>query len=210
MHPLPIRCRFKSSFFVPRCFGLQPQLVWPQRRERTTLLRLPPQPQQRRTLAIKDDGVDDVVVPESVCQTKRNDPTTKRPNRVCDPFQQGGKPLDAIQVQDLLTTLHQDWRVQTTTNIPNNDCPNETNHKSVAQPVALIREFYHTDFLVGSRFLQKIAAVAELNAHFPTLQLQRQINQKKWITRSSVRCHTLVLGGLSRHDFHLALVRCTV
>jgi pterin-4a-carbinolamine dehydratase len=124
----------------------------------------------------------------------RADPTAKRPNRLCDPYGQGGKPLDAAEVENMRSTIHADWKLETV--------DNET-----SSPLALKREFVHPDFLSGTRFLHSLAAVAQINAHFPSLLLERQIVKKNWRTVSVVRCNTIVLGGLSTHDFHLAMVR---
>jgi pterin-4a-carbinolamine dehydratase len=73
-------------------------------------------------------------------------------------------------------------------------------------PIALIRSFQHPDFMSGTRFLHTIASVAQLNAHYPTLSLERKIIHRQWYVISTVKCHTLVLGGLSSFDFHLATV----
>ena len=134
---------------------------------------------------------------------RTTDPTAKRPNRVCDPYGQGGKPLSSIEVKSLLATIHQDWKVEA----KQNDVDKQIGQESSSLPVALVREFPHSDFLSGSRFLHLVAAVAEMNAHFPSLVLERRIVKKNWVTVSTIRCHTTVLGGLSHHDFHLAMVR---
>lgn len=135
---------------------------------------------------------------------RTTDPTAKRPNRVCDPYGQGGQPLSSTEVNSLLATIHHDWKVET----KSNDVDEHSGQNIIScLPVALIREFSHMDFLSGSRFLHRLAAVAEMNAHFPSLMLERRIAKKNWVTVSTARCHTTVLGGLSRHDFHLAMVR---
>lgn len=75
-------------------------------------------------------------------------------------------------------------------------------------PQRLVREFDHDDYLRGAEFLKKIAAVALINNHFPPkLSLERSIFKKGWKVVTRVECRTQVLGGLSRHDFHLAMVR---
>jgi pterin-4a-carbinolamine dehydratase len=76
-----------------------------------------------------------------------------------------------------------------------------------APPRALVRSFPHPDFVSATRFLQTVAAVAQVNAHYPTLTVERKIINRHWITVSTIRCHTKVLDGLSPHDFHLAMVR---
>lgn len=143
--------------------------------------------------------------PLSIQKARPTDPTAKRPNQVCDPYGQRGKPLAATEVQTLLATIDKEWKVDQTKKSNDENEDNASSH-----PVALMREFRHTDFLAGSRFLHRLAAVAELNAHFPALTLERRIVKKNWVTVSTARCHTTVLGGLSRHDFHLAMVRTCV
>ena len=156
-------------------------------------------------------SVDNPPVPSPGHRTVRpTDPTAKRPNRVCDPYGQGGEPLSPTEVQSLLPTIHKDWKVETK---HNSDQAGDNNHgtRPLLPVVALTREFGHVNFMAGSRFLHSLAAVAEMNAHFPALlQMERRIVKRNWVTVSTVRCHTTVLGGLSRHDFHLAMVRASV
>ncbi|CAB9524438.1 Catalyzes the last two steps in the biosynthesis of 5- methylaminomethyl-2-thiouridine (mnm(5)s(2)U) at the wobble position (U34) in tRNA. Catalyzes the FAD-dependent demodification of cmnm(5)s(2)U34 to nm(5)s(2)U34 [Seminavis robusta] len=77
-----------------------------------------------------------------------------------------------------------------------------------SDPQTLVREFVHPDFIAGSKFVAKLAAVAQLQTHYPSIQLERRIlsKQKAWQVVTKVTCHTLVLGGLSTHDFHLAML----
>ena len=119
------------------------------------------------------------------------DPTIKWLNKLCNPYGQGGKPLYLKELDDLHHTVHSDWKVET-----NQD----------GEPLALTNDYEHPDFMVGARFLQKIAAVAQINAHFPLLYLEQRIVKKNWQVVSVVHCHTKVLGRLSAHDFHLAMV----
>ena len=74
-------------------------------------------------------------------------------------------------------------------------------------PRALLRSFQHFDFSSGARFLQTIATLAQLNAHYPSLYLERKIINRQWYTISTIKCHTKILDGLSAFDFHLAMVR---
>ena len=254
----------------------------------------------------------------SKMKNKKYDPTAKRPNRLCDPYGQGGRPLSYEDATKLRTTLHTDWifhmpptievenissprihnegihirkqdesSATTTANmnddthnfdktVPSVTKPNMTplmniNHNVAtgststsafpmytaieevqrilaslpqtttasssvppavssdqkqpsvsnesqqhtkqngtvpsSSPLALIRTFQHPDFMSGSRFVQSIAAVAQLTAHYPKLILDRKIIHGHWYIISTVQCHTLVLGGLSSFDFHLATVR---
>jgi pterin-4a-carbinolamine dehydratase len=139
----------------------------------------------------------------------RPDPTAKRPNRVCDPYGQAGKPLSSREVQMLRSTIHSDWRVTTTRRSDDTDPTSlqSTDSSLNDAPFSIVREFVHSDFLSGSRFLQSLAAVAQINAHYPSFLLERRIVQKNWLVVSTVSCHTTVLGGLSTHDLHLAMVR---
>jgi pterin-4a-carbinolamine dehydratase len=147
---------------------------------------------------------------------QRSDPTAKRPNRVCDPYGQKGKPLSHGEVQTLRSTIHEDWRIVSLkdpdmdTVVNENMGSSSTMPSTASTPISLTRDFWHADFLSGSRFLQCLAAVAQINAHFPSLHLERRIVNKNWCTVSTVTCHTTVLGGLATHDFHLAMVRLFV
>lgn len=130
----------------------------------------------------------------------RNDPTAKRPNKLCDPYGQGGKPLTLAEAEATKTTLSEDWEFEFL------DDEEEVVHME-HQPIAIRREFIHPDFLTGARFIHKIAAVAQVNAHYPSLTLDRRIVNKNWQVMTVCRCDTFVLGGLSTHDFYLAMVR---
>jgi pterin-4a-carbinolamine dehydratase len=234
---------------------------------------------------------------------KKYDPTAKRPNRLCDPYGQGGNPMTYAMAEQLKKTIHSDWIFEmppepdNVSNKTNNDSvPVQSSSSSEASdnskeprftsaeevqsavsdmngkqvevdatdvasaatssgssialslfaanekierasvssplspptesaptvtttatdasassrppPLALIRSFKHPDFISASRFLHTIATVAQLNAHYPTLCIERQIIHRQWYSISTIKCHTKVLDGLSASDFHLALVRC--
>jgi pterin-4a-carbinolamine dehydratase len=108
--------------------------------------------------------------------------------------------LPIWEANSLLSTIDPQWKIE------------EQVESKVATPQALVREFAHPDFITGGRFVAKLAAVAQLHTHFPTIHLERKIQskQKAWQVVTTVRCYTLVLGGLSTHDFHLAMVRNVV
>jgi pterin-4a-carbinolamine dehydratase len=144
---------------------------------------------------LSSGSTDGASVPKKPC----TDPTAKRPNRLCDPYGQSGKPLAAAEAEDLRSAIHADWKLE---RVEQND--------ELSQPMAVVREFAHPDFLSGSRFLHSLAAVAQMNDHFPSLHLERRILKKNWQAVSVVRCRTTVLGGLSTHDFHLAMVRSVI
>jgi pterin-4a-carbinolamine dehydratase len=139
------------------------------------------------------------------------DPMAKRPNKLCDPYGQGGRPMSMEEAQMLKKTIHDDWRIESTTTTTTT-ASSESSSSEPAAPAAaallyLVRDFHHNDYLYGARFLAKIAAVAQINNHFPSLTLDRKIVQKNWHAYTRVTCHTKVLRGLSQHDFHLAMVR---
>lgn len=103
------------------------------------------------------------------------------------------------EVEMLRSTLHDGWTFEFGTSI--DACDQD------AHPIAICRELIHPDYLLGVRFIQKIAAIAEMNSHFPSITLERRIVRKTWQVVSHIRCHTSVLRGLSANDFHLAMVR---
>jgi pterin-4a-carbinolamine dehydratase len=134
----------------------------------------------------------------------RYDPTAKRPNKVCDPYGQGGKPMTAADAKSYKANIDERWVIITN----QDDIGTTTNTTNdTFNPVALVREFRHSDFLSGADFLRKMAAVALINNHYPSLELTRKIIRKNWHAISRVTCRTTVLNGLSTNDFHLAMVR---
>jgi pterin-4a-carbinolamine dehydratase len=74
-------------------------------------------------------------------------------------------------------------------------------------PFAIARDFWHDDYMQGAQFLTHVAAVAQMNDHYPhqvTLERTLSSREKAWKVRTRVVCRTLVLGGLSHHDYFLA------
>ncbi|KAL7578449.1 hypothetical protein ACA910_012839 [Epithemia clementina (nom. ined.)] len=134
------------------------------------------------------------------------DPTAKRPNKVCDPFGQGGKPLTAAAARSHQATIHGDWKLVTITRKGDKVDDSSNDGTTEPPPDRLVREFYHVDFLTGAKFLGKVAAVAVVNNHFPSLELDRIIINKQWHTISRVTFRTKVLDGLSSNDFFLAMM----
>ena len=134
----------------------------------------------------------------------------KRPNAKCDPYGQGGKRMSNVQVQQLLTTLHDDWQVivQDKENGIDNTDDSHNQDQSLLPIVAIQRQFVHDDFLAGAHFVQKVAAVGVMHNHYPlSIELTRRIVQQQWQTCTYITCQTRVLEGLSTHDFHFAMVR---
>lgn len=124
------------------------------------------------------------------------DPTAKRPNTVCDPYGQGGKPMEKEQAVSLLSTLDSEWTIEY--------------HADGNIPQYLVRTCHHQQYGDGVRFLQCIGSVAEITAsHYPiSVQLQRTVRKHGvWDIRTTLKCGTFVLNGLSSSDFHLAMVR---
>jgi pterin-4a-carbinolamine dehydratase len=174
----------------------------------------------------------------------RPDPLAQRPTHKCDPYGQGGKPLSYDEAQSLLDdTLEKGWTLvdiaSTTTVTTSSTTTTDNSAQQVLSPTtnstpksadalwALQRSWRHPTFTAGSQWLHQVAAVADVQAHYPiSLHLQRlrvpksahkqqQGGDGSWNIVSTVQCHTQVLRGLSTHDFYLAMVRtyihaCTV
>lgn len=151
----------------------------------------------------------------------RSDPTSKRPNKICDPYGQGGKPLSLIEVEKLKGSISNKWTIEFRNDerfdeqqhnqiLDNDEEVEKQQHEDTQQlqyPFAIIREFIHPDYISGSRFIQKIAAIAQMNDHYPhSLRIDRRIYKKNWQIVSYCQCHTFVLNGLSTNDFHIAMV----
>lgn len=126
----------------------------------------------------------------------RMDPTAKRPNRICDPFGQNGQPMKMNEALSQLSLLDSGWHIER-----NKDSMNDT-------PQYLQKEYYHSNYIDGSKFISKIAAVAHNNNHYPSIHLERRLmkKEKAWRVVSTVICHTVVLEGLSFNDFHIAML----
>lgn len=108
--------------------------------------------------------------------------------------------------QNLLQTLDDGWKLQTrepTEKRSKHDDEGET-------PISLYKEFNHSDFLKGAKFISNIAAVAHNNNHYPLITLERKLFKNDgnvwWGVVSTIHCRTEVLGGLSYHDFHVAML----
>jgi pterin-4a-carbinolamine dehydratase len=138
---------------------------------------------------------------------RRIDPMTRRPNKVCDPYGQGGKPLLSSEAKDQMATLDEGWVLM----YDNHDHDDETTIDREGNgnvPKSLQKEFYHANYIHGSKFTSLVAAVAHMNNHYPTLSLERRLERKEkaWSVVTTVKCHTPTLGGLSYNDFHIALL----
>lgn len=124
---------------------------------------------------------------------RRPDPFARRPNQVCDPYGQGGKPLSLEDSKKLLLTLSEIWHL---------DCVDE------GAPKALVGKFKHQDYTKASAFIAKIAAVGDLNNHYPEIILQRKLlsREARWEVTTTILCSTVTLGGLSNNDFLVAML----
>ena len=124
------------------------------------------------------------------------DPTARRPNRVCDPYGQNGKPLSHLDASNYLPTLDQGWTLVTETETATPTSPvndgKETpeaeeqtakNPTPTPTPTAVQKEFYHANYMDGSRFLSIVAAVAHNNNHYPKITLERRL-MKQEMSRS--------------------------
>jgi pterin-4a-carbinolamine dehydratase len=124
--------------------------------------------------------------------TRRPDPLARRPNQKCDPYGQGGKPLGWNDAKQLLEILDKDWILE--------------GGDGEGPPVSLTRSYLHKDYLTATAFLSKIAVVGDLNNHYPTIVLERKLQRQSWQVTTTIKCHTITLNGLSRHDFHIAML----
>lgn len=137
--------------------------------------------------------------------TSTLDPTAKRPTKACDPYGQGGKPLSLLDASGLLTTLDDGWTLQRQ---QHHRAQSIISAPEPAPPQSVCKEFYHDNFVTGSRFVSHVAAVAHNNNHYPTITLERRLMKREeaWRVVSTVKCFTPTLGGLSYNDFHLAML----
>ena len=116
------------------------------------------------------------------------DATAAKPTAVCDPYENGGKPLSESQCAALMPTVSDAWKLEDDT-------------------TALVREIEVANFMKGAKLLTTLAAVAFNDGHFPQLTLERRIGRKRrWQEFVVVRCQTVVLDGLSYRDFQLAML----
>lgn len=146
------------------------------------------------------------IVFRSFSSTISGDPTARRPNKVCDPYGQNGKPLSNLDASTQLSMLEIGWSLdfppETGVETPKVQSP----HQEI--PSALTKEFYHENYIDAARFASIVAAVAHLNNHYPMITIERRLmkREKAWRVVTSVNCRTETLGGLSFNDFHIAMM----
>jgi 4a-hydroxytetrahydrobiopterin dehydratase len=97
-------------------------------------------------------------------------------NKSCSPCQGGIPPLEENNVQKLLMELRSEWAL------------NDSGH--------LYKEYIFKDFRGPMAFAQKIAEIAEIEAHHPDLRIGWGI--------CSVEIWTHKIDGLTESDFILA------
>jgi len=127
------------------------------------------------------------------------DPMAQRPTKVCDPYGQNGRPLGRDEATALLSTLDDGWELV--------GGPKTHDGMDGQGPlVSVNKEFYHPDFLSGSKFGSIVASVGHNNNHYPSICLERRLvkREKSWRVVTTVKCFTETLGGLSFNDFHIA------
>lgn len=142
--------------------------------------------------------------------SSRTDPFARRPTAKCDPYGQGGKPLTMIEAQNLLPTVDPEWKILETEAGNDGDkakMDQNNDNSDTTIPFAIVRDFWHKDYMQGAQFMTHVSAVAQMNDHFPhQVILDRYLSsrEKAWNVRTRIVCRTLVLQGLSHHDFFLA------
>ncbi|KAG7341047.1 pterin 4 alpha carbinolamine dehydratase [Nitzschia inconspicua] len=142
----------------------------------------------------------------SSSSSSRPDPFARRPTAKCDPYGQGGKPLNLAQAASLLPTVDTRWKLWRN---PNGDqdftLDRQDDDEEAVIPFAMVRDYFHAEYLHGAQFVKHVAAVAQMNDHFPyQVSLDRFVSKRTWQIRTRVICRTIVLEGLSHHDFMLA------
>ena len=112
--------------------------------------------------------------------------------------------MTLVEAKGLLATVEPEWKLWKNENGEDND--GDKNEEDCI-PFALVREFQHNDFMSGAKFASHVAAVAQMNDHYPhQVVLDRKLSsrEKAWKVQTCVVCRTFVLQGLSHHDFFLA------
>jgi pterin-4a-carbinolamine dehydratase len=161
------------------------------------------------------------------------DPTAKRPNKICDPYGQNGKPLSYADASQQLSILDSGWKLSCYEEGDDNErrinkktipVDAATDQKEVESsssstaiyssarcltPFALEKEYYHRNYVDASRFASIVASVAHNNNHYPKNIMEQRLmkKEKAWrVVTTTVQCYREVLGGLSFHDFHIAMM----
>mmetsp|Transcript_32194 Transcript_32194/g.85888 ORF Transcript_32194/g.85888 Transcript_32194/m.85888 type:complete len:165 (+) Transcript_32194:821-1315(+) len=109
--------------------------------------------------------------------------TTEAPKKKCDPYEQGGRPLPPEEAKKLIKQIPE-WSL-------------------VEESRILERTWTSQDLSASSEFIQRIAILSQNVGHNPLfIGVQSAKLGKQSVT---VRLSTMPLGGLSYHDFLLAL-----
>jgi pterin-4a-carbinolamine dehydratase len=139
----------------------------------------------------------------------RKDPTAKRPNKICDPYGQNGKPMTKNEAMKQLLLLDSGWHLDyNDIDNANDNANDENNYKadeicnsnnsannnnskqnddddntslilSTTPPRKLYKQFHHTNYINASKFISIISSVAYNNNHYPSLQIERQLLHKE-------------------------------
>ncbi|GMI51999.1 hypothetical protein TeGR_g1618 [Tetraparma gracilis] len=126
-------------------------------------------------------------------EEKGRDATAKKPSAVCDPYENGGKPLSYAQCEPLLPTLAPEWTL-----VGDDDA-------AATGPKKLVREIeVQGGYMEGAKLMTTLAAVALNNDHYYKVGMERRLGKRKWSVVVKVECETAVLGGLSFQDFLVA------
>jgi pterin-4a-carbinolamine dehydratase len=111
------------------------------------------------------------------------------------------------EAQNLLATVEPEWKLW------KHETEEDDEHDKAAEldnniiPFAIVRDFWHKDYMQGAQFVTHVSAVAQMNDHYPhQVILDRYLSrrEKAWKVRTRIICRTVVLQGLSHHDFFLA------
>jgi pterin-4a-carbinolamine dehydratase len=131
------------------------------------------------------------------------DPLAKKPNNKCDPYGQGGKPLNYQEVSTLLnTTLENGWSMKfSPLSFPfdnekgayaANQQQRNMEGGDVVQrkllPLNISKEYHHENLLQGTKFISSLASLCLVHHHFASFHLERRLmsrTQKHNVTSDS-------------------------
>jgi pterin-4a-carbinolamine dehydratase len=149
------------------------------------------------------------------------DPLAKKPNSKCDPYGQGGKPLNYQEVSMLLnTTLEKGWSVNFSPlsfPIDNEKGAYSENHQQCnveggdeAQrkllPLNIYKEFHHENLLQGTKFISSLASLCLVHHHFASFHLERRLMSR--IEKNNVTSDSSTLSS-SGWNFVTTVTCCT-
>eukprot|EP00557_Chaetoceros_sp_GSL56_P009970 CAMPEP_0176476388 /NCGR_PEP_ID=MMETSP0200_2-20121128/24_1 /TAXON_ID=947934 /ORGANISM="Chaetoceros sp., Strain GSL56" /LENGTH=208 /DNA_ID=CAMNT_0017872051 /DNA_START=123 /DNA_END=745 /DNA_ORIENTATION=- len=138
----------------------------------------------------------------------RKDPTAKRPNKICDPYGQNGKPLSYVDAAQQLSILDPGWTLcwydeeddKGVKKVTGKSATNDTEEEKVLSspsfttdgqdetfvaettrppPFGLEKEYYHENYMDASKFASIVASVAHNNNHYPKIIMERRLLNKE-------------------------------